>query len=463
MQTMNRWLIALVLVVALKQAVLILVIPAWQVPDEPAHVGYVQALVEDHTFPILSDQAMDVSSELRRSLTAIEDANPSRHGRHYPPGFLVSGKTGDRRAHNEAGLIRNLAARNSPAYYLYEGLAYSAVYQGSLETRLLAMRAASSLLLLVTIWLAVAATFAVSKNRWLALAVGAVVGFHPAAGILFAGVNPDAGSTVLATLIFWLFAVPLTKPLERRWYMMTILVGFAAALKPSGWFLALPALIWLLINTRRATIIYRLKLIIIGGGIMAVIGGSWLAIQSWRSVTPVASIVSQPAMGLSWQRILNNDLFERPFMTFRTFWGHLGWSGVSGYSSSWVFVGAFFLGLLAAAGSIIWFVRQARNKQSIDVVLILTAAILSLEALYQWLYWQAGLNTGYSHFPVHGRYYLPLIWPFALWVVMSVSQLVSRKKQWLATLVVSAFTIASTLAIIVRAWALYCLERLAGW
>lgn len=463
MHTMGRWVLILLISVTVKQAIYIFVIPAWQVPDEPAHAAYIQSVVEQKRWPVYSDRGMDMSREMFVSMTAIEDANPLRLGRHYPPGFLSVPRSGARQLVGDNAPVRNLAARNSPAYYLYAGLAYIATYQHDLGTRLLAMRIATSLLLLVTVWLAVRLAVNLGQPRWFALTIGAVVGWHPAMSAIFAGVNPDAALTLVSTWSFYLMLSPMTGSTKKRLLLVALSVGLAASLKPAGWFLIGPAIVWLLFRYHvlgRAT---WWKFALLGTAIIAVIGGGWLAIQSGRSSSQVLAVASNESLGLSPNVILNNDLFERPAIVFRTWWGHLGWSGVSGYTFEWVYVGALIITLLVGIGSVVWLIRRGVHNQHWRTVLIAAVGVLSLEGLYQYLYWQAGLREGMTHFPVHGRYYLPLIVPLALWLAAGLRQCLPSKARWTASVVLICFSGAAAIALIFRAWALYRFERLGGW
>lgn len=463
MHTMGRWVLILLISVAIKQAIFIFIIPAWQVPDEPAHVAYVQSLVEQGHLPVFSDQGMDMSREMFISMTAIEDANPLRIGRHYPPGFLSVPHSGNRHLVDDDAPVRNLAARNSPAYYLYASLGYIATYQQDLETRLLAMRIVTSLLLLVTIWLAVRLAVNLGQPRWSALTIGAVVGWHPAMSAIFAGVNPDAALTLVSTWGFYLMLSPMTGSMKKRLLMLALSVGLAASIKPAGWFLIAPAILWLFYSYRVLDRARWWKLALLGTAIIAVVGGGWLATQSWRSSSRVLAIAPNESLGLSPKVILNNDIFERPAIAFRTWWGHLGWSGVSGYTFEWVYAGALIITLLAGIGSVVWLIRRARHNDHWRTIIIAAVGILSLEGLYQYLYWQAGLREGMTHFPVHGRYYLPLIVPLALWLAVGLRQCLPSRARWTASVALIGFSGAATIALIFRAWSLYRFERLVGW
>lgn len=458
----NRWLILLLVAVMVKQGWFLATIPAWQVPDEPAHVAYVQALVEQHQIPIFSDQGMDVSREMLYSLTALEDSNPRRLGRHYPPGFLQAPQRTDRHLTDDDKPIRNLAARNSPMYYLFVALPYGLAYNESLENRLFTMRFFSSLLLLVTVWFSVRIAKNFSGSNWFGYTVGAVVGFHPAASLLFTGVNPDAGLTVVATIAFWLLLQPINVQRARRQVLLLALViGVAMSIKSPGLFLIAPAIVWWILQRKKLPWRTWISLGGIGGGTFVFLGAGWLFLERILSPSAVINFFGVSNQPLSWQRILNNDLFERPAIVFRTWWGHIGWSGVSRYNQEWVYTLLTFLTFVAILCTIILLWRR-QWRWSSQAFIFITGTIL-LEGVYQVLYWRAGLLTGATHFPIHGRYYLPLLAPLSIFFVHGLSAILPQRWRWAGYSIAVCSVVISTAVIGYQAFHLYSFERAAGW
>lgn len=454
MSFIRSWKFALLVLVALKQIVFITLIPVWEVPDEPAHVAYIQTLVDQRRWPIFSGQAMDVTSELQTSLQQNEATNPTRLGRHYPPNFLSTDVP--------VGKVpRNLAARNSPVYYWYESIPYLATSGATLETRVLVMRLWSSLLLLVTVWLVMKIAAHIFRNSWMTGASGFMAGFFPVASLLFSGVNPDAGLAMLATLAFWLMVKPVEPAhLWRRAIGLAVVVGLAASVKSPGWFLVVPLLGWWL-QQRRATSSRRwLSLGVGGAAIVGLLGASWLVVQYFQTTSQVLTYSGLQQLPLSWKHVLNNALFERPVLVFTTWWGHIGWSGVSRYNFPWVYGLAGIITIVAALGVVIGLCRRHFRVTSEATLLFLGA--LSLEAMYQYLYWQAGLTNGARHFPTHGRYYLPLLAPISIFLIAGWAHLFQKHRRW-GVGIVTGVVMMTTVAVAVQTWWLYASERAAGW
>ncbi len=454
MSFIRSWKFAILVLVALKQIVFISLIPVWEVPDEPAHVAYIQALVDQRRWPIFSGQGMDVTPELQTSLQQNEAANSTRLGRHYPPNFLSTDVP-------KGNVSRNLAARNSPAYYWYETLPYLATSGMPLENRVLVMRLWSSLLLIWAVWLVMRVAEHIFRNPWMTGTSGFVAGFFPVSSLLFSGVNPDAGLTALATLAFWLMVKPVEpENILRRVIGLAVVVGLAASVKSPGWFLVLPLLGWWL-QQRRSMPNRRWFFLGLGGaGIVGLLGASWLVIQYFQTTSEVLTFSGAHQAPLSWKLVLNNALFERPVLVFTTWWGQIGWSGVSRYNFPWVYALASIVTTIAALGAVIGFCRKHFRFTSEAVLFFLGA--LSLEALYQYLYWQAGLTNGTRHFPTHGRYYLPLLAPVSMFLVFGWSDLFQKHRRWGAGIVTGAVMV-TMVAVALQTWWLYAPERAAGW
>lgn len=458
MRKTSLWALVVLAAVTVKQLIFVWVIPPWQVPDEPAHVAYVQTLVEDKRWPVFSTERMDVSKEMLTSLTRIENLNPQRIGRHYPPGFLDHPSQGGDRVVRPGEAARNLAARNSPLYYSYVATGYLLAGAGDLETRVLTMRFFSAVLVLVVVWLAMAIARTFSNHRFLYLSIGVIVGFHPAISLIFAGVNPDTLLTLAATWALWLMVTKPTGSIVRRGLLIALSVGIAASIKPPGWFLILPAGVWISRQWSRLSRPMFWRLTILGALIIGFFGAGWLIIQSTQSTTDVVQVQANNAQPLSWERVLQNDLFERPTIVWRTFWGHVGWSGVSKYAPEWFYVTTIIIHIAAWVGAVRGFTRS-KSWRSWPVWIFISSAI-SLEGLYQWLYWQSGLTTGAHSFPVHGRYYLPLIVPVATLILFGLLELLPRRFHTIAAGWVAALVVGSSIITLATVNSLYQYEGL---
>ncbi len=171
MRKVPRPLLLLLGAVAIFVLAWALFVPPLQVPDEQAHFGYVQSLVEDGKRPNgggrNAERHLSPEEELAiyhsRAQTIIQ--NP-----HEKPPWSERADGAWRRA--AAGLegrgrggIRNLGTQavNPPGYYVYEAIPYELASGGDFFDRLYAMRLWSTLLLLVTTagaWLLAGEVFA---------------------------------------------------------------------------------------------------------------------------------------------------------------------------------------------------------------------------------------------------------------------------------------------------------------
>jgi 4-amino-4-deoxy-L-arabinose transferase-like glycosyltransferase len=172
-------------------------------PDEPAHVAYAQHLAETGKAPRTTGGDGPVSTELARAQYEINLRPIFGHAEARPTWSAVEpvaaqlDRIPDAQRKNGSG--PNAVAHNPPLYYAYEAVAYRLSPDRSLFARLFAMRAASVLLYVLTVWLVwliAAEAFTRPSLRFLATAV---VALHPKLASVAGSVNPDTLLTAVAT------------------------------------------------------------------------------------------------------------------------------------------------------------------------------------------------------------------------------------------------------------------------
>jgi small subunit ribosomal protein S36 len=194
-----------------------LVIPPFHVPDEHAHLAYVQQFAETGDLPRDKPESVlpeDTSKALyytgffnvigqtenRPPITTLQD-------RALQEGIEGAGSTGN-------GDV-DVATAQPPLYYAIEAVPYRAAESGSILTRLSLMRLVTCLLAALT---ALFATLFVREllpgTPW-AWAVGGLgVAFQPTFGFISAGVNPDGFMFAAAAALFYAVARALRRGLD---------------------------------------------------------------------------------------------------------------------------------------------------------------------------------------------------------------------------------------------------------
>ncbi|HEX8742393.1 MAG TPA: DUF2142 domain-containing protein [Thermoleophilaceae bacterium] len=272
-----RPLVLLLCAVAISLVTWALLVPPFAVPDEAAHVAYVQSLAERGERPRAGAPGDRLySSELRWARGAIRtnrivdpqlkpawEPGAERLWERYRPRLGVRG--------DDAKAI-GAQANHPPLYYAYEAIPYTAPSGGDVFDRIFAMRVWSALLMLVTTtgaWLLIGEL--TDRDRLLQLAGSACVGLQPMATFVSAGVNPDALLFASYSMALWL-AVRLVRRGPSRAPLAGLLAATAAAVlvKPAGLALVPAVVLVLAVLARRGGFAPRLSAVA-GVGLAAVL------------------------------------------------------------------------------------------------------------------------------------------------------------------------------------------------
>jgi len=256
------------------------VTPPFQVPDEPAHIGYAQYLAETGKVP--SGKGDPYAGEELAALQWVPfdiETKPSWFPSDRRRLFrILDSPTLTRSSSGEASVATNYP----PLYYALEAIPYRIAYGANFLDRVFFMRLMSALIAGLT----VAFVFFFLREllpgtRW-AWTVGALaVAFQPMVGFLGGGVTPDnllfATSAALIWLLARAFRVGLTAPLGGA-------IGVAAAagvltkqtmfgLLP-GAALGLALMVWRAPPERRRDAV---RGVVLAGLVLVVPFGLWLA------------------------------------------------------------------------------------------------------------------------------------------------------------------------------------------
>ena len=246
-------LLAVLLMVGVAWA---LVVPPGQVPDEPNHIQYTQAIAERFELPgdgpnVYSDeQGVGLGYALDGTLPGIVDKKPPWTRDAYERWQSFAGLFPDDYGANGGGYIWQ--GDNPPLYYAYEAATYQ-VIGGDFFDRLYGMRIFSALLLLVTAtgaWLLAGELF--GRNRLLQLVTASVVGLQPMVAFISSGVNPDAGLFAFWSIALWLGARVIKRGLTvGGGIALGLVVGFAFTEKSTSIALVPAALLAIALGYRR--------------------------------------------------------------------------------------------------------------------------------------------------------------------------------------------------------------------
>jgi 4-amino-4-deoxy-L-arabinose transferase-like glycosyltransferase len=199
-----------------------LITPAFQGPDEEAHVAYAQHLGQTGELPDREAGRPFASTEMRRALVAtrlypvIAGAPDTRPPWREADDRAYERATGGGRARRDDGGGYTGASRYSPIFYLVPA-GVERLGGGSFFDRLFGMRLLCALLAGVTAALVCATVRELlPAARWPAVAAGLLVAFQPMFGFISGTVNSDAGAATAGTALLYLAVRALRRGLTAR-------------------------------------------------------------------------------------------------------------------------------------------------------------------------------------------------------------------------------------------------------
>jgi 4-amino-4-deoxy-L-arabinose transferase-like glycosyltransferase len=444
-----------------------LLTPSMLVPDEPAHVYYVQQLAEtgqvpkDHGSDALSaqDQALRVYSHLDdivfgpigRPAWAPEDARNLEQTVHSSSPVGGGGSAG-------VGLY-------PPLYYATLVIPYAATNAvgGSLIEGQIAMRMLSALYAAGAVFFIFLFLRELLPRRPWTWTVGALVcALHPLFGFIGGGVSPDSMLTLLCSATFYLFARAFRRGLTPR---LGALIGLTLALATlaklaalgllPGAVLAGAILVWRAGSDRR-----RAALFGVGAGVLAfavpilvylvmsdvvwnrpllwgggqsgggAVGGGASSGEAGSTTAQWSSLSGY--LTYTWQLVFPRLWFMHDWLRgflpnevwFRGWIGRFGWGGL-------VFGGSVYTIALCALGALVALIatslvrlRRSLSRRRWEFVAYF-GTIVSLICFYGYVGYHYFLDTGGAYFE-QARYLFPLLALYGALAAVAVAGLGRR-------------------------------------
>jgi 4-amino-4-deoxy-L-arabinose transferase-like glycosyltransferase len=229
----KRWLLLLLLTLALVRGVIYASVTyPWQVPDEQGHYEYARLMLDQRQIPASRAESVLLQQEVISSMQTFDwwhfVGQPTPQD--LPPDF---------NADPLLRLSRPQVGDEPPLYYLMPAVGYLFTHNESVELQLYAMRFASALFIVATVWLCyLVAQELFSDNRLLGIAIPALVALLPMFTYIGAGVNNDVGAAAAASWVFLLLARLFRRGATwRRAMWLLLAVGLALLVKKTNLFL----------------------------------------------------------------------------------------------------------------------------------------------------------------------------------------------------------------------------------
>jgi 4-amino-4-deoxy-L-arabinose transferase-like glycosyltransferase len=430
-----------------------LILPPFQVPDEPSHFAYVKQLAETGTLPTSHEK------EFAREENLVLDE--LRESPFMPPTGTISSRAEHQRFEAALGEAAEEAREGSPAagvatsqppfYYALEAIPYLVGYDGNLLTRLELMRLFSALFAGITaMFVFLFVREALPATRIAPTAAGLSIAFAPLLGFMSGSVNPDSLLFAMSALLFWSLAFTFRRGLN---YQRAVLIGVITALgllTKLNFAGMLPgAIVGLAVLATRAPYSLRrpaYRPFAIGAGIAVVPAVIYVFINlvtnkpTLGAVTTATRLVHGslfPAIEATWRLFLphlpgmkayaGGSVFATREIWFNGFVGQYGW--VETAFPAWVYTIALWIGIALVVGCVWTLVTLRRTvlRRAAELAVYAVVAI----GLVLLIGFAAFFGGGHEQSYTQARYLLPLLALFAAGLALAAR---AGGKRWEAVL-----------------------------
>jgi 4-amino-4-deoxy-L-arabinose transferase-like glycosyltransferase len=272
-------------------------------PDEDAHFAYAQDLAENHHAPSRETGGGSYSTEAATALIGLNLRPILLHPEGKPTFSAVDridAQLGKQPASaRKDGTGPNAAANYPPVYYVYEAIAYELSPARALLGRMFFMRLATTLLLVVTVWLTWLIAAELFARTWVrALATG-MVALQPKLGLGAGVINPDLMLVMVATGAM-LTGLRLVRrgPTLGLVLWLAVFAGAGAVVHPRGLFLPPFAVIALGIALSRTWPGWR-RALAFGGAVVGITFACVAISVAWSQAHAGGAISENPVGGFS--------------------------------------------------------------------------------------------------------------------------------------------------------------------
>jgi 4-amino-4-deoxy-L-arabinose transferase-like glycosyltransferase len=272
-------------------------------PDESAHFAYAQDLAENHHAPSGDTGTGSNSTEAATVLLQLNLLPILLHPEGKPT-FSSIDRTNAQLAAAPAGTRKdgtgpNAAASYPPLYYLYEAVAYDISPARGLFGRMFFMRLATTLFLVVTVWLTWLIAAELFARTWVRVLATGLVALQPKLGFGAGVINPDLMLVMVSTGAL-LMGLRLVRhgPTLGRVLWLAIFAGGGAVIHPRGLFLGPFAVIALVLALWRFWPGWRRAVALSGAVVAITVVGIGVAV-AWSRAHAGGGISENPVGGFS--------------------------------------------------------------------------------------------------------------------------------------------------------------------
>lgn len=423
--------LAVAIVVLLARMTLaILLIPAWQQPDEPIHVAAAEVWRSRITGTDAGDRGRE--AEIIRSMI--------RHSwwRHYqqplPPGppptrFVETGAV-----FSTIGLVPE-SSSYAPPYYASVGWLLSLGLRTTVEHDLYVTRMVSMLFAVGTLWVAYLGS-RLALDELSAATVTSLLALHPQFAIVSTTAAPDAVVNFAGALLWWQ-TMSAMRGAHVVWSLAVLwLAAIAAAMVDPMGIVLIPVAFVATVAAAMKRLRFRWAAAVLVMAVLGIVVAVWTipAIRNPLQISMRAALVPASfAEGLEYAEGFTTFLFE-------SWWYSLGW--VRYFAPHWWVVGATVVTVVAITGTVRGFARSADTRR---VILLAVLNLACLLAALAWVFLRVRIGA-------QGRYLFPAIVPTLTLMWLGTAAWLPARLRHIGSIgLVAAFAVLDVIALIVVA------------
>ena len=398
-------------------------IPVWQYPDEQAHFAQVQDVAEFGEVPA-GDFDTSYEIALSEKILATERDDFGNNKFTYHPEYKLNysskyfGPQEDEIINlsksTQAQLVKNEATANPPLYYFLGSIAYKLFADGSLFTRVYAVRLLSAIFFLATVMTSYQiAKLIFEKNEILQMVLPALVTFKPMFVFASTGVLPDSLTNLLFSAVLFICLKIIKEGIDPKLLISLFVLIILGSLTRQQFLIALPIVALPIIYQLFRKVGQSKTTVAVLITIVVFVISSYL-IPQFKFIRDLAAPeIGRPNLAL----LLNAQFIDHIVWTIRHtvaevlpwYWGVYKWLSLTLPPLHYRVINRLIV--LALIGLILRAIIIVRNRRlSLSDLILGFLIIISLIYFVILLIWDYFFRLGHNFsFGIQGRYFFPLI------------------------------------------------------
>jgi len=409
------------------------VIPLWQIPDEPAHFGYIQDLGERASlFPEDDYYPAEVHTVFRRTGLAALPFHPETTQPFQPDSRDGPQEDEIKELPRSLRVERNTpeenAAKSYPSgYYLLASLVYRTLSSQDIFTIMFGLRIFSAFLTTITMLFTYLTLKRFFRDEDTARATVLIIALSPMYIYMGMAVNVDVLVWLLFSIYLYLLTRAFTDGLSLRLNLLLALTAALGLWVKQTFLLAVPFYLILVVflNFRRTlTPSHSLVSLLVFFATIAALDG-WLYLGGFIVTSPDVpeGTMNQDRTVSGFLRHFQDYWPLYRFYGFDSFWGNFGWLDTSLSQRMYDFLR---WGCAAATGALIIHLVRSAISRKIDALTLFYLSI-SITFVFAFLVVSYLRLTSGEVWNLQGRYFFPMIGPIIGLLVLGVVSLSSAR------------------------------------